>query len=265
MLLILHNSKYSFIQGYPHISLHHGPLTRYVTLRVAHAPGMPGTFSLTADSKWKPLVSDPGMHHGTCVSHVPWCMSGLLAPDGGKTFPAFPAHAHLQFSISCKRPIAKLVKIVYGQKIWEMLNSIHTGNAKNDNFYFSNYLQIFVKTFCRTLWMIIYHFLCISLSFRSSQELILASISWFCLHSGWKKFWYSFQSTVKWSPYVEMIFFWQVQCFFGRTCCMATLPNMIVWRCMKKTRFLPYSINYNRYDHLWPSPTKIFTQTSSLQ
>ena len=29
----------------------HGPLTRYVTLRVAHAPGMPGTLSLAADSK----------------------------------------------------------------------------------------------------------------------------------------------------------------------------------------------------------------------
>ena len=26
----------------------------------------------------KPLVCDPGMHHGTCVTHVPWCMSGSL-------------------------------------------------------------------------------------------------------------------------------------------------------------------------------------------
>ena len=24
----------------------------------------------------KQLVSDPGMHHDTCVMHVPWCMSG---------------------------------------------------------------------------------------------------------------------------------------------------------------------------------------------
>ena len=29
----------------------HGPLTRYVTLRVAHAPGMPGKFSPTPNSK----------------------------------------------------------------------------------------------------------------------------------------------------------------------------------------------------------------------
>ena len=50
----------------------HGPLARYVKLRVAHAPGMPGTFSPP------PLISDPNMHHGTCETHVPWCMPGSL-------------------------------------------------------------------------------------------------------------------------------------------------------------------------------------------
>ena len=49
-----------------------GPLTRYVKLPLAHAPGMPGTFSPP------PRVSDPDMHHGTCVTHVPWCMPGSL-------------------------------------------------------------------------------------------------------------------------------------------------------------------------------------------
>ena len=50
----------------------YGPLARYVKLRVAHAPGMPGTFSPP------PWVSDSIMHHGTCLMHVPWCMSGSL-------------------------------------------------------------------------------------------------------------------------------------------------------------------------------------------
>ena len=45
------------------------------------------------------------MHHGTCVTHVPWCMSGSLPAVAGKTFPAFPAHAHPQFYVSGKRPI----------------------------------------------------------------------------------------------------------------------------------------------------------------
>ena len=50
----------------------HGPLARYAKLRDAHAPGMPGTFS-------PPLrISDPDMHHGTCVTHVPWCIPGSL-------------------------------------------------------------------------------------------------------------------------------------------------------------------------------------------
>ena len=59
----------------------------------AHAPGMPGTFSPSLQ------VSDPDMHHGTCVTHVPWCMAGSLTSGflwnwrRGEMFPAFPAHA----------------------------------------------------------------------------------------------------------------------------------------------------------------------------
>ena len=49
-----------------------GALVRIVTLLVAHAPGMPGTFSPP------PRFSDPNMHHGTCVTNVPWCMPGSL-------------------------------------------------------------------------------------------------------------------------------------------------------------------------------------------
>ena len=37
----------------------------------------------------KPLVSDPGMHHCTCVKHVPWCMSGSLT-CGGENIPGIP-------------------------------------------------------------------------------------------------------------------------------------------------------------------------------
>ena len=59
----------------------------------AHAPGMPGTFSPS------PHVSDPDMHHGTCITHVPWCMPESLTSGflwnrrRGETFPAFSAHA----------------------------------------------------------------------------------------------------------------------------------------------------------------------------
>ena len=80
----------------------HGPLTRYVKLRIAHAPGMPGTFSPT------PRVSDPDMHHGTCMPHVPWCMAGSLTRGfiwsrwRGKHSRRI---RNPQFYISAKRPV----------------------------------------------------------------------------------------------------------------------------------------------------------------
>ena len=44
------------------------------------------------------LVSDPGMPHGTCVTHVPWCMSGSRTRGVGEIVPGIPgacAHAIL--------------------------------------------------------------------------------------------------------------------------------------------------------------------------
>ena len=85
-----------------------GPLDRYVKLRVAHAPGMPGTFSPP------PRVSDPDMHHGTCVTHVPWCMPGSLTSDfhwsrwWGKRSLHSRRMRNPQFYISGKRPWATL-------------------------------------------------------------------------------------------------------------------------------------------------------------
>ena len=75
--------------------MHHQPWASCQIREIAgaHAPGMPRTFSPP------PRVRDPDMHHGTCVTHVPWCMPGSLTSGflwnrrRGKTFPAFPAHA----------------------------------------------------------------------------------------------------------------------------------------------------------------------------
>ena len=82
----------------------HGPLIRYAKLRVAHAPGMPGTLSRHRLQR-KALVSDPGMHHGTCVTHVPWCMSGSLTRVGGENVPGIPgACATRNFSYLVRGP-----------------------------------------------------------------------------------------------------------------------------------------------------------------
>ena len=38
----------------------------------------------------KPLVSDPDIHHGTSVTHVPWCILGSLTFGGGENVPGIP-------------------------------------------------------------------------------------------------------------------------------------------------------------------------------
>ena len=57
-------------------------------------------------SQRKPLVNDPGMHHGTCVTHVSWCMTGSLNSDGGENVPGIPgACATLNFMYLARGPL----------------------------------------------------------------------------------------------------------------------------------------------------------------
>ena len=74
------------ITGVLNLGRSNGPLTRYLKLPVAYAPGMSETFS-PQRLKRRPQVSVPGMHHGTCVTHVPWCIPGSLNRDGGENVP----------------------------------------------------------------------------------------------------------------------------------------------------------------------------------
>ena len=56
--------------------------------------------------QWKPLVSDPGMHHDTCVMHVPWCMSGSLTRGGRENVPGIPgACATRNFTYLARGPL----------------------------------------------------------------------------------------------------------------------------------------------------------------
>ena len=61
----------------------------------------------------KRLVSDPGMHQGTCVTHVPWCMSGIADLKWwGKRLRHSRRMCNLQFCAAGKRPIEKAGTIV---------------------------------------------------------------------------------------------------------------------------------------------------------
>ena len=54
----------------------------------------------------KPLVNNPDMHHGTCVTHVPWCMSGSLTRGGRENVPDIPgACATHNFAYLVRSPL----------------------------------------------------------------------------------------------------------------------------------------------------------------
>ena len=95
----------------------HEPYIRYAKLWVAHAPRMPGTFSPP------PRVSDPDMHHGTCLTHVPWCMPGSLTSGifwgrwRGKRSRHSRCMRNPQFCVSGKKSIAYLIT-----KLWFVTN-----------------------------------------------------------------------------------------------------------------------------------------------
>ena len=79
------------------------------TAGVAHALGMPGTFSPP------PRLSDPDMQYGTCVTHVPWCMlgsltNGFLCQWRGKRSRHSRRMRNQQFYVSGKRPMVMITK-----------------------------------------------------------------------------------------------------------------------------------------------------------
>ena len=65
----------------------------------------------------KPLVSDPGMHHGTCVTHVSWSMSGSLTRGGGENVPGTPgACATRNFTYRARGPLLTYCQRIPGGK-----------------------------------------------------------------------------------------------------------------------------------------------------
>ena len=79
--------------------------------------------------KRKPLVSDLGMHPGTCVTHVPWCTPGSPTCGGGENVPGIPgACATPNFTYLARGPLmgsrshgrAAAGVILHAPSQWEM-------------------------------------------------------------------------------------------------------------------------------------------------
>ena len=87
-------------------------------------------------------VSDPDMHHGTCATHVPWCMPGSSTSDflwnrqRGKRSRHSRRMRNLQFYVSGKRPI---------------LAQMHVGQTWNPLHYLKPYMCNMVERLCINL------------------------------------------------------------------------------------------------------------------
>ena len=74
-----------------------------------------------------PRVSDPDMHHGTCVTLVPWCMPWSLTNDvlwsrwRGKRSRHSRRMCNPQFYVSSKRPM----------EMWSMLHPVRMHYVKS--------------------------------------------------------------------------------------------------------------------------------------
>ena len=95
--------------GYFNTERHrHGPLTRYVKLRVVHAPGMPGMFSSPPTSKetasWRSRHASRHVHHAGTLMHV-----GITDPRcRRKRSRRSRRMRNPHFYVSGKRPIPRL-------------------------------------------------------------------------------------------------------------------------------------------------------------
>ena len=69
----------------------------------------------------KPLVSDPGMHQGTCVTQVPWCMSESLTWGNGENVSGICAPAILRIWQEANCKIA-LVPVKCPSRMWFRFN-----------------------------------------------------------------------------------------------------------------------------------------------
>ena len=152
----------------------HGPLIRYVKLWVVRAPLMPGTFSPP------PLVNDPDMHHGTYVTHVPWCMSGSLTSGflwsswRGKRSQHSQLLRNPQFYVSGKRPMEMVSLIAF---LWwthrSRMDSPHRGPAMR------SFNVLFAETPWRSYGVTVMSY-CLIASWRGTHRLFYTALLVLC-------------------------------------------------------------------------------------
>ena len=119
---------------------------------------MPGTFSPP------PLVSDPVMHHDTCVTHMPWCMPGSLT-SGFLWIRWWEKHSRRmrnpQFYVSGKRPIVHCLwyhrcyccSIFMPREDWTNLIWLRNSNGHKHYRIDPTYANLTFTTYLNNQWL----------------------------------------------------------------------------------------------------------------
>ena len=111
----------------------------------------------------KPLVRDPGVYHGMCVTHVPWCMQGSRNPRWrGKRSRHSRRMRNPQFYVFGKRPMAKwwsmacrLAANCLGHIVWSRFSCI-LDRWPFDEYFKSTFLEWKPSTSLPVLSLVIY-------------------------------------------------------------------------------------------------------------
>ena len=90
--MILHTRPPWFIRCYLMHTIIMLPCASYQMRKIAGCACAGNSWSVFSRHRLqrKPLVNDPGMHRGTCATHVEWCMSRSLNRGGGENVPGIP-------------------------------------------------------------------------------------------------------------------------------------------------------------------------------
>ena len=83
----------------------------------------------------KPLISDPSMHHDSCVTHMPWCMSGSLTRGCRVKRSRHSRRTHNpQFYVFGKRPMFISCWLIVN---WTLRSKLQCISNQNTNFSFT--------------------------------------------------------------------------------------------------------------------------------
>ena len=132
----------------------------------------------------KTLVSDPGMHHGTYVTHVLWYMSGSLTHSGKENVPGIPgACATCNFTYLARGPETSVLgePAVCAPTFWWLYGAALI-------YGYQAWLHLVIMFVTDLTWCEFPSFNCACMYFRCPNVFVWVSLDWCHKFWYWKRF-----------------------------------------------------------------------------